>query len=419
MTEKVLITALNKRGAGVAVASCGNITAPFTLPGETAEIELIQTKDKNWGELIAIENPSPQRAQSKCQHYGVCGGCSLQHLNDDTYAAFKKSQVTNALEACGLDPAVTAEPIILGTHQRRRVDFLTRKYPDGMTMGYYQVNSRRRIDLKSCPIADPKIEALFQPLKDVLEQILDMKELVHVFILSADNGIDLLLAGFKRTLSEENKTILIDFAKTHNLARLTYKVKRQAYTLHEHETPYVTFAGHKMAVDPNVFLQASPKADDVLSKLVVEALPENAKFVMDLFCGRGTLSLPILASGRHVFGYEGDKHAIAALKELNVPGMDAGVRDLFGDPVTAPELRSFHAVVVNPPRSGAHNQMAHLVEARIQTIIYVSCNPETFAQDMAELCNAGYILEKVTPVDQFMWSHHVEVVGVARLDKNS
>jgi 23S rRNA (uracil1939-C5)-methyltransferase len=410
VTEKVVITAQNKRGEGMAIASCGPITVPFTLADETVEIEVVQNKDKNWGQIVHIENPSPSRVEAPCQHFGTCGGCSLQHLNENSYAKFMKNQVTSILEANGLDPAVVEDPIIIGPQQRRRVDFLARKFPDGLTMGYYQVNTRRRLNLKSCAIVDPKIDALFNPLEQVLDQILDMRELVHIFILSADNGIDLLLAGFKRTLKENEKAILIEFAKTHNLARITYKIKRQAHVLHERETPYVTFAGYKMAVDPNVFLQASSKADEVLSKLVVDALPENAKHVADLFCGRGTLSLPILASGRQVYGYEGDKHAIAALK-----GLGAEVHDLFDYPLTTDELRPFQAVVMNPPRSGVKGQIAYIALARIQTVIYVSCNPESFAKDMAELCQSGYVLEKVTPVDQFMWSHHIEVVGVARL----
>jgi 23S rRNA (uracil1939-C5)-methyltransferase len=413
--EKVTINVLNRRGEGLATASCGGITVPFTLPGESAEIELIETKDKTWGQISQLTSPSADRITPSCQHFGTCGGCSLQHLNENAYAAYKKSQVTNALEANGLNPSVVSEPIILGPHQRRRIDFLTRKYPDGMTMGFYQVNSRRRFNLKTCTVVNPAIEALLPSLEILLEQILEMKELVHVFILAAENGIDLLLAGFKRTMNEKQKEILIQFAKDQNLARLTYKIKRQAHLIYERETPYVTFGGHKMDVDPNVFLQASPKADVTLSQLVVDALPNEAKFVADLFCGRGTLSLPILASGRYVYGFEGDKHAIAALRELDAPGLDPQVRDLFEDPLTSTDLQHFHAVVLNPPRSGVKGQIAHLAQAKVPTVIYVSCNPETFAKDMAELCSHGYALETVTPVDQFMWSHHIEVVGVARL----
>ncbi len=415
VSEKVLVTSLSKRGEGMAIASCGVITVPFTLPGETAEIELIPTKDKNWGQLIGITDASSSRVESQCQHYGVCGGCSLQHLDTSTYTAFKKSQVTNTLSAYGLDPQVVTDPIVIGPHQRRRVDFLARKFPDGLTMGYYQVNARRRINLKSCAIVNPKIDALLEPLEKLLDQVLEMKELVHIFILSAENGIDLLLAGFKRTLNETEKSILIEFAETNKLARLSYKIKRQSYELYLSETPYVSFAGYKMAVDPNVFLQASSKADEVLAHLVVEALPEDAKYVLDLFCGRGTLSLPIMASGRQVSGLEGDKHAIKALTELEAPNLGADVRDLFEHPLVASELKSFHAVVMNPPRSGVKGQIPYLAQAKIPTVVYVSCNPETFAKDMAELCSLGYVLEKVTPVDQFMWSHHVEVVGIARL----
>lgn len=415
MTEIVDITALNRRGEGVAEASCGRITVPFTLPGERVEVELIPAKDKSWGQIVQVIKPSAERIAPICQHFGTCGGCALQHLNAASYTQFKKNQVLNPLTSQGFDPAIVEDPIEIGPHQRRRVDFLTRKFPDGMNMGFYQVNSRRRINLKSCTIVDPKIEALFPALETLLDGILEMRELVHIFILAADNGIDLLLAGFKRELSEQQVDILKEFAESHNLARLSYKIKKKPHVVYERETPYVEFAGHPMAVNPNVFLQASSKADKILSDLVVEAIPADAIRIVDLFCGRGTLTLPIASTGCDVYGYEGDKHAIAALNELQLPNLQAEVRDLFEYPLSADELKRFDAVVMNPPRSGVKRQIAALAEARVPTVIYVSCNPETFASDMAELCTHGYKLEKVTPVDQFTWSHHIEVVGIARL----
>lgn len=414
MSEIVIITGLSKRGEGLASALCGAITVPYCLPGEQVDIELIQTKDKNWGQIRRIENDSSSRAEPICQHYGTCGGCLLQHFNGQSYADFKKTQVTSALENYGLDSTCVEAPIIIGPHQRRRVDFLARKFPDEFAMGYYQLNSRRRIDLKECAIVDPLIEKLFGPLKIVLEQILEMRELVHIFILRAENGLDVLLAGFKRTLSQEQQHILEKFAKAQNLTRLCYKIKRQTHLLHQTEQPYVSFAGYHMDVNPNVFLQASQKADQILSQMVVAALPKLATKIVDLYCGRGTLSLPILASGRYVDGFEGDKHAIAALNNLNEPGLNAQVRDLFENPLTADELKRYNAVVMNPPRSGVKGQIPHIIESQIETVIYVSCNPETFAKDMAELCQSEYRLESVIPVDQFMWSHHVEVVGIAK-----
>lgn len=413
--EIVRIKGLNKRGEGTAISTCGSITVPFTLPGENVEVEVIHTKDKNWGQITKILQADKKRTAPSCLHYTTCGGCSLQHHNQASYQTFKKSQVTDAMKVYNMPIDIVQEPIIIGPHARRRVDFLARKFPDGFNMGYYQVNSRRRIHLKECVIVDPKIEALFAPLYALLEQILEMKELVHIFILSAENGLDVLLAGFKRTLNEEEKNTIAQFAKDHNLARIAYKIKRQAHTLYMKENPYVNFAGHHIPVDPNVFLQASSKADTVISGIVVENLPDDAKYVMDLFCGRGTLTLPILASGRQVYGYEGDKHAIGALNTLQLEGLTAEVRDLFSNPITAKDLKGYNAVVMNPPRSGVKDQIKHLIEAKTPTIIYVSCNPETFAKDMSDLCSGGYTLTKVIPVDQFMWSHHVEVVAIARL----
>lgn len=414
MSIQVHISHLNKRGEGVADTPLGTITVPFTLPGEIVEVEVIETRDKKWGKLLSVQEPSPSRTTPQCQHFGTCGGCSLQHLDHQAYKAFKKSRVTDPIMAAGLDPDIVEDPILIGPHNRRRIDFLTRKFPDGMNMGFYQVNSRRRINLKKCEVVEPQIEALFPHLEQLLTELLLMGELVHIFILSADNGIDLLLAGFKRELTQAEIERLIAFAEDQKLARLSYKIKRRAHVVYEKETPRVSFAGHPMGVNPNVFLQASKVADRVLSQLVVDAIPKESRCVVDLFCGRGTLTLPIREAGYEVTGFEGDKHAIAALNELQQSGLTAEVRDLFEHPLTADELRGFDTVVMNPPRSGVRGQIHTVAEAGPSTIIYVSCNPESFATDMKELCLLGYKLEKITPVDQFTWSHHIEVVGVAR-----
>ncbi|MBP6985323.1 MAG: class I SAM-dependent RNA methyltransferase [Alphaproteobacteria bacterium] len=416
MAEIIEINGINKRGEGQGTGSSGPINVPFTLTGEKVEIEVIPTKDKTWGQLTKILQPSADRVDPSCVHYGTCGGCSLQHHNPASYAAFKKKQVTQALHDNGLHTGNVEEPIIIGSHHRRRVDFLARKYPDGFNMGYYQIHSRRRIHLQECPLVEPRIESLFKPLYAVLEDVLEMKELVHIFILSAENGLDVLLAGFKRTLSESDLTRLFDFAKDNNLARLAYKIKKKSHTIYCQEPPYVTFAGHKIDVNPNVFLQASTKADTILADLVVQNIPTEATCVIDLFCGRGTLTLPIHASGRRVHGYEGDKNAIAALQELEQENLSAQTRDLFANPLSAEELKGCHTLVMNPPRSGVKNQIQAIIDAKTPTVIYVSCNPETFAKDMATLCEGGYTLKKAIPVDQFMWSHHVEVVGIAVRD---
>lgn len=415
MSEKLEITHLNSRGEGIALYQGKEITVPFTLEKEIVEAEIIQSKNSCWGKVLNINTPSDERIEAPCPHYQTCGGCSLQHLSPKAYQAFKKCQVTQPLKKHEI-PAHVEDPIIVGPKLRRRVDFMAKKFPERLAMGFSEKNNRRRIDLQKCWVVDPRIEKIFEPLHQMLDQILNLREEVHVFILAAENGVDLLLAGFKRALDEDQKKALVTFAKEQDLTRLTYKVKKRAETLYEKEAPYVTFAGHKIEVHPNVFLQASSKADQTLSQLVCDAVPQNAKRVVDLFCGRGTLSLPLLNESHELYGFEGDKHAISALKNLNLPYLHLEVRDLFAAPLTHDELKQFDTIIMNPPRSGVKEQVLHITEAKVPTVIYVSCNPESFAKDSHELIVNGYKVEKITPVDQFMWSHHIEVVGVFKLD---
>ena len=412
MSERLFITHLNARGEGIASYQGKDIPVPYSLPGEIIEADIIESKNVSWAKINRISQPSQDRIPASCPHYQVCGGCALQHVKLESYRDFKKQQVVRALTEQKLATDLVEDPVIIGPQVRRRIDFMARKFPDRLAMGFYEKNNRRRIDLRTCLVVDPRIEKLFEPLFDLLGQILNMREETHIFILAAENGVDLLLAGFKRDLTDLEKEHLISFAQKQDLVRLTYKVKSRATVVYERQTPYVCFSRHKVEVNPNVFLQTSAKADVLLAQLVCEAIPEDSKRIADLFCGRGTFSVPLTEKSYQVDGFEGDQHAITALEKLALPNLNLKIRDLFAYPLQPKELQSYDAVVLNPPRSGVKKQVFSLAEAEVPLIVYVSCNPETFAIDVRELVRRGYQIQKITPVDQFMWSPHVEVVGI-------
>lgn len=409
---KIKITDFNAKACGTGTVEDKTVSVPFVLPGEQVEGELYASKGNAWLNPETIHHTSPDRIDSKCVHYGSCGGCSLQHVSANFYKNFKKGLVEDALKKNGLSVAVQ-DPVIVGERQRRRIDFKATKKDGRVTMGFTIKNRWKTIDFKECLIVVPEIEALFDPLRALINQITEDYRIVHVFITAAANGLDMILAGFKNPLTDSQMDLVNQFTKEH-LVRMTLKIKGQPATVIQSEDPYVLLAGNKVPISANCFLQASAKADQILADLVTSHLPKNAHKVVDLFCGRGTLTLPIAEKGCKVMGFEGDVRSIAALTSVGHPNVRALTQDLFGDPVQVEDLKKYDAIVMNPPRSGAQSQAKQVAMARVPRVIYISCSPESFAKEAAVLCDKGYTLDKVIPVDQFMWAAHTEVVGVFR-----
>ena len=282
-------------------------------------------------------------------------------------------------------------------------------------MGFFEKNIPRQINIQECPAVHKTIEVLFKPLRDLLENLLNFREEAHIFITLCETGVDLLLAGFKRPFSDQEKATLKQFAADNTLARLTLQIKRQQEVLYKNgdKDPYVLFGGYEVPVSSNAFLQASAKADQVLAELMLEHLDKKYKKIADLFCGRGTLSLPLYSAGYHVDGFECDKKSLKALDSLGLENLNTFYRDLFNAPLSLDELKPYDAVVLDPPRAGCEAQVNILKDAdTIERIVYVSCGASSFARDAKMLCDGNFTLDKVIPVDQFMWSHHIETVGI-------
>lgn len=406
------ITALNDSGHGEALYEGQMLEVPFTLPGEQVKAEIIwKTRKVKWARCLEILKPHSQRANPPCKHFGTCGGCSLQSVTPQYYDEIKRTKIKGYLDGAGIKYPDLAPTITIGPGARRRIDFLGIKRDNGLVLGFHEKQSRRRFNLEVCPVVTPTIEALFIPMHAMLDQILTPGTLIHIFLTQGTGGIDLLFAGLRNPFGERETEILKDFAIAHNLSRLAYKVKTRQTIIHEREIPHIQIAGHKVPISAFSFLQASAQSDQVLSQLVLDLVPQSAQKVVDLFCGRGTLSLPLVDRGYEVLGVECDPHALSALMSLNVENLKVKDRNLFEDPLSAQELQDFDAIVANPPRAGLGPQGDEMAKSGVQNIVYVSCNPQTFAQDAALLQKHGYILKALTPVDQFIWTGHMELVA--------
>lgn len=396
MTE-VLIDSIGQHGDGVAEIGGERVYVPFTLPGERVEI----SRDGERGTLLRVIEPSDARAEPISPYFGVCGGCSLQHMNRETYASFKRSLVEIALQHAEVETVV--KPLVDATGTgRRRATLHVRK----AGAGYMRAKSHEVLDIDACPILVPTLSKHAPRIARALQPLAGDCDVS--FTLS-DTGIDLSVKSERKLKPAQ----LAEFARTHRLARLTFNGD-PVFMAHP---PAIRMGKAMVEIPPASFLQATAAAEETLAQLVVEGVGK-VKSVADLFSGVGPFALR-LAEGARVYAADSDRLGIAALvKAFNhVQGLkpvEAKVRDLFRDPLAPIELNPFDAVVFDPPRAGAEAQARELARSKVKTVVAVSCEPKTFARDAAILIDGGYRIESVTPVDQFAWSTHVEVVGVFR-----
>jgi 23S rRNA (uracil1939-C5)-methyltransferase len=349
-----------------------------------------------------------------CPHFGVCGGCTLQHLSPSSYSDYKRGLVVQAMESNGLGHVIVNEPIVIPPHNRRRCNLKARSTQNKITLGYYESKSHQIVDISTCLVVRPEIESLFQPLRSILEILLKGKQIADIFITMSDTGLDILfdVEGLK-SLSLEQTEQLIEFGREQNLARISFKLHKQVEPMVMFRTPIITYGGIPVECEADGFMQASSLSDQILTQLILDAVPKNLTRAVDLFCGRGTFTFP-LSNLCKVDAFELDSHTLSALeraKNKHQKPVNTFLRNLFEEPLTAVELEKYDFAVMNPPRAGALQQSRNLSQSNIPTIVMVSCDPKTFARDAKILMNGGYRLSHVTPVDQFLWSTHIEVVG--------
>ena len=339
--------------------------------------------------------PGPHRAEPPCRHFPECGGCRLQHVDDCAYRAYLRDRIASALAAQGLPAPDIREPHLSPPRSRRRAALRAA----GGAIGFNAEGSHRIVDMRECHVLRPELFALVAPLRRLLGSR------AGIVMTLADQGVDLLLEGV-RVEALEAVEAMAEFARTQSLARLAIDDGLGPQTLWEPEPVTVTLAGVAVSLPHGAFLQATADGEAALVAAVREAVGE-ARAIADLFAGLGTFALAL--EGR-VYAAEAAREAVLALKAA---GRDLFVehRDLYRRPLEAAELDCFEAVVLDPPRAGAKEQVARLAASAVPRIAYVSCNPATFARDAKMLEGGGYRLSWVKPVGQFRWSTHVELVG--------
>ncbi len=395
MTDTDLILRVAARGDGV--TSDGRYVA-LAAPGDRLDPA---------GGLIH----GPHHIDPACPHFPICGGCQLQHVDDESLEKFVSDRVTHALSTQGVKAAQIMPTHVSPAHTRRRVAVRSAWAGKHLQLGFSTEKSHRIIDLSQCDVMAPALFALLEPLRNFLAPRLNRARQVQIKLALVDQGIDVLIENWIANDLDAHEAIST-FAAAHNIARLSLDEGYGPVTFWEPQPVTVTLGGVPVAYTPYGFLQATDDGEAALIAAVA-SIVGDAKNIADLFAGFGTFCLS-LPKPRKYYAAEADREPIQALK-LAAAKAERTVftehRDLFRRPLMAEELNRFDAVIIDPPRAGAKEQADQIAQSKVPVLAYVSCNPSSFARDAKTLVAGGYALKRVWPIGQFRWSSHVEMVG--------
>ena len=407
--ERLVIDHVGHHGDGVVIAAGGNIYVPYTLGGETIEAAPVPGRHPDRRRLIKVDVASTERITPFCPHFGVCGGCAIQHWDAAPYSAWKRDLVVATLAQAGIDCEVAPLVDAHGAGRRRITLHARMGTHEVLKVGYAASGSHDIVPIDRCPILDPKMDGAIEAAWAVAEPLIVIGKPLDIQVTATDSGLDIDVRG-SGPLSTALITRLSRVAEQHRLARLT----RHGELILMRTPPVVAMGAAKVVLPPGSFLQATVAGEEALAALVSDHC-RRSKQIADLFCGVGPFALRLAAKAK-VNAFDSDAGAITALQKAatstsGLKPVRAEPRDLFRRPLMPQELRDYDTVVFDPPRQGAQAQATQLAASKVTTVIAVSCNVTTFARDAMILIDSGYKIDGVTPVDQFRHTPHVELVA--------
>ncbi|MFO1067965.1 MAG: class I SAM-dependent RNA methyltransferase [Geminicoccaceae bacterium] len=409
---ELAILRLGSQGDGEADFDGQRVRLPLSLPGERWQARLVRRARDGWDAepVTCLEGSS--RAEPPCRHFGTCGGCRLQHLPAAAYTAFKVGRIRTALARRGLADVEIAEPLVSPPGSRRRLRLAWTRAGRRLLLGLRERRSHRLVDLAQCPVARPELVAALAPLRLFLAG--ESWAEGEASLTLTPQGLDLLL-DLPKPPDAAARLRLTAFAAEAALARIACRSAGEPEPVVVPRRPMLDLDGTAVPLPPGSFLQATAEGEAAL-RIVVAGQVRKGDRVVDLFAGLGTFAVAALRAGAAtVRAVEVDAAACAALTAARVPGIVAERRDLERRPLAGSELARTDLAILDPPRAGAADQVRLLGEAReLERIAYVSCDPESFARDARTLVDAGFALERVQPVDQFLWSAEVELAAAFR-----
>ncbi|MEZ5688858.1 MAG: class I SAM-dependent RNA methyltransferase [Caenibius sp.] len=398
MSESTEIVRIAARGDGLTV---DGRHVPGTAPGDKVASD---------GSIT----PGPHHVDPPCRHFGKCGGCQLQHCDDAALAAFVTDRVVHAAEGQGLAVGTVAAAHLSPSYSRRRATLHSVNGGGGRALlGFRESGSHRLVDLAECPVLHSDIFTAAKALRGLLSAR-KRRFAADIELTLAEQGVDAAIKGLTVEGLEQTEALL-DFARSSGLARLTLDQGFGPEAMWEPEPVTVALAGVSVPLPPGAFLQATADGEAALADAAMTWL-QGCATVADLFSGLGTFAFALAGGeGAKVLAAEASRDAHLACKtaatRAGLP-VYAMHRDLFRNPLLGEELGRFDGVLLDPPRAGARAQVQRLADSTVGRIVYISCNPASWARDARALVDGGYRLAELRPVGQFRWSTHVELASL-------
>lgn len=410
---ELTIDDIGDQGDGIAHIKNATIFVNGALTGEKVKVELKESKNLvQRATLLEVLVPCSWRTKPPCPHFEKCGGCKLQHMNDDSYTNYKVGHLQSLLCAAGMDLLPFMAPIITAAKTRRRARLAVNHTAAGIVIGFNEWRSNFIVDMKACSVIKPELLELVGKLRDYLGHWLPRGETCDIQLTSLDDGIDVLIIGGP-ALGLDERQILAEIASHLKVAHLSWKKwDRSPAEPIAHALPLgVTFGRTRIPFPPGSFLQATPAGEQGLIEFAKSVCKPQSS-VLDLFSGLGTFGLS-LEDTKSVHFVDLDGPAIDALERQakKTNKLEVELRNLMNNPFTTGECNDYDLVIFDPPRGGAKEQSKHLAKSDVKDIVAVSCDPTSFARDAKILIEGGYEIESILPVDQFLWSTHIECIA--------
>lgn len=410
------ITHLNAEGDGSAVFEDKRVSVPFSLEGETVRVDVRKGKKQIWVDTQEIINAAAQRVAPACPHFGEtanppCGGCRLQHLESTAYTNWKKQNVEKLFAKAGVKYPVL-DVFTTPPASRRRAVLSSYKKEGKVTLGFNERGRHRLVDIAHCAVLRPRLVALLPSLRALLQELVEDRAKVDIHITKLGGRVEVVFLGIAFSRAQEER--ITAWAIAQNVDAVYSRKSGKGTQIVFAPRPLVAHYGDYMVdLHPASFLQASDAAECAMLDYMAPHM-EGAKNLVDLFCGSGLFALSFAHKTKLVRALDSFGPGIEALRQAARASAKivAEERNLFADPLKAADLKLFDTVIIDPPRAGAAAQCAELAQSAVKKIIYVSCNPQSFAQDALVLQAGGYVMKAAKIIDQFLWTAHVELVGV-------